>query len=183
MVLFCEVEKNYSKYKDTFPAVYDMIKDFESNDNLNVAQFINKYRLAPYGLGEVSLILFVSFLIKFYGDELSYKKNPDDPGEVSIQSYDQINEIVNNTDNFAVFEKRKLDDIQKDFLLKLFKKFSKKSGAVGIVPKLKDVAECLRIWFNGLPKLAQSEGFYSHELNEELLNFLQFMKSHETLNT
>lgn len=88
--LICQIEKDTAKYHETFPALADIIAEFQTEEKVNIRQFIARYRSAPYGLGEVSLELFLAFLVKYSGDEISYKTHPNEPGEISIQSFPQI---------------------------------------------------------------------------------------------
>jgi hypothetical protein len=176
-LLLCEIEKNTSKYKDVFPAAADMIDAFKSKKSVNVMQFINQFKAAPYGLGEVSLELFGSYLIKYFGDELAYKRKPDDPGEISVQSYDQIKEIVNKPGPLAVFEKRTLNRVEKAFLTALYQIYSKTPLAVNDVPSLKEVIAAIKAWYEGLCKLARAEDFYSDKgVEKGIRNYLQVLK-------
>lgn len=169
-----EVEKDFSKYRMVFPALADMIADIHSNESINVKQFINKYRYAPYGLSEVSLILFLAFVIKYFGDELAYKKIPNQPGEVQIQSFDQLEEIVNSSSPFAVFEKRKLDEAQKQLVVDLFKIFGDKDIAVGEIPRTKELLDKIISWYDKLPRISKAEELYK---DESVQNFLSLIKA------
>ena len=169
----CEIEKDTSKYEEVFPALADMIGELKSQVRINVPRLINKYRHAPYGLGEVSLELFVGYFIKYFGDELSYKTNPNDPGEISIQSFDQLAEIVNKPMALAIFEKRELDDVHRELLLELYRHFSQMSVSIAADPQLREVVAVMKSWYDKLPKLAQSEDFYA---DEKIKRFLQLMR-------
>jgi len=176
--IYCEIEKNTSKYKDVFPALTDMIDTFTSQNSVNVMQFINQFKYAPYGLGEVSLELLTSYLIKYFGDELAYKRNPNAPGEITIQSFEQIADIVNNPDVSDVFEKRKLDRIEKDFLIELYKIFCNTPLSVGDTPPVKEVMSGIKTWYAGLCNLAGSEDFYSEKGSKKRIRqYLQLMKT------
>ncbi|MHA1796400.1 MAG: hypothetical protein ACTSUK_09815 [Promethearchaeota archaeon] len=172
--LFCEIEKDYSKYQDVVPALVDMISEIKSSNRVNLSHFIQKYRHAPYGLGEVTLELFMAYLLKYFGDELSYKKDPNAPGEITVQSFEQIVEMVNSADPQAVLEKRNLGNLQKEFLKDLYKIFSKKSLPVGVIPRLAEVKMEMQNWWDKLPMAARTEDFYS---DERIVNFLQLMRS------
>ncbi|MHA1795420.1 MAG: hypothetical protein ACTSUK_04865 [Promethearchaeota archaeon] len=173
-VLFCEIEKDFSKYQTVFPALPDMITDVKANDRVNLLQFIRKYRQAPYGLGEVSLQLFMAFLIKYFGDELAYKKDPNAPGEITVKSFEQIVDMVNSPDPQAVLEKRNLDTLQKEYLVELYKIFSTKQLSMGMTPRLAEVKTEMQNWWDQLPIAARTEDFYS---DEWVKKFLQLMKS------
>ncbi len=173
-IIYCEVEKDTEKYKDTFPALKDMIEEIHNNNSIYLLKFINKYRYAPYGLSEVALELFISFVIKYFGDELAYKQIQNQPGEVLLQSYDQIEQIVNNCGPFAVFEKRILDDVQKGLIQGLYKKFSDNPLTVGITPRAKELSDIIMNWYESQSKISKAEQFYE---DTKVKSFLQFVKS------
>ena len=175
--LSCQIEKDTDKYCTPFPGLADMIAEFQAQEKLNVRQFVARYRSAPYGLGEVSLELFLAFLVKYFGDELSYKAHPNEPGEISIQAFSQIETIVNQPKAFAQFEKRRLDETQQAFLRELYQQFSQTPLTVGTTPRLKDVVVSLKQWFEHLPTLTRSETFYD---DPQIHRFLQLMKSIDT---
>lgn len=171
-IISCEIEKDESIYQDKFPALYDMIEEVKRKDEINISKFIQKYGEAPYGLGQYSLIFFIAFIIKYFGDELFYKKEPSFPGEINIQSFDQVNDIVNSQTKFALFKRRALDDVQKDFLINIYKHYSQESLPVDVVPKMKDTVTAIQNWFENLNKLNQSEDFYDDTKIKGYLRFL-----------
>jgi len=173
-ILLCEIEKDTSKYEEVFPALVDMISYFKENKVISLPNLINKYRLAPFGLGEISLELFLSYVLKYFGDELIYKSDKNNPGEIDIQSFDQIEKIVLNPQPYSVFEKRELSDIQKDSLKSLYQIFSDIPLAVGDVPRINEVSTVMMTWFDGIPTVSKINDLYSD--NETKL-FLQLMKT------
>lgn len=172
--LVCQIEQDPAKYQDTFPALADMIAAFQAQAQVNVRQFITQYRCAPYGLGETALELLVAVFVKYFGDELVYKTHPHEPGEISIQSFNQIEALVNQPEPFAQFEKRTLADVHLTVLRELHAMFSATPLAVGALPRLRDVALLLKHWFEQLPKLAQAEDGYD---DPEIRPFLQCLKT------
>lgn len=172
--LRCRLEKETPRYADTFPALADMIAEFRACEQISARRFIARYRFAPYGLGETALELFLAVLVKYFGDELAYKSEPHEPGEISIQSFPQIETLVNQPAPFAQFEKRTLDDTQQAFLRELYQQFSPTALTVGTTPRLKEAVTVLKRWFEDLPKLSRSEAFYE---DAEMREFLGVMKN------
>lgn len=173
--IICTIEKNYSKYINHFPALCDMIKEIESYQKINIKGFINKYKLSPYGLGNISLQLYLSFIIKYFGDELAYKRDPLNPGEIIISSSEQIKELISSSSPDAVFEKRVLDDIQKDLLVKLYQVFSNTPLGANEIPTIKTVIELTQQWFNNLPKISKSVDFYKERLYKEFIKMFELL--------
>ncbi len=172
--LYCEIEKDLTKYENVFPALVDMINEINNSDKIQIINLLNKYLTAPYGLGEVALKLFFAFIIKYFGDELAFKKNPLEPGEVSIQSAQQVEDVINRKYVDSIFEKRTLDDQQKALIIEMYKKFSTEQIPVGYKPRLSEVVEKLNIWLENRTLLAKSEDFYD---KKETKDFLQLLKS------
>ena len=172
--LLCQIEKDTSRYRDTFPALANMLAEFQQQEQINVSQLVARYRSAPYGLGETALELFLAFVMKYFGDELSYKEHPTEPGEITLQSFQQIESLVNTPKPFAQFQKRALDAVQRAFLTELYTTFTATPLSVGVTPRMKAVTMAIKQWFDDLPKLARSETFYE---DQALRNFLQLLKS------
>ena len=171
--LACQIEKDPGKYHDTFPALADMIAAFQAQTEVNVRQFVTQYRFAPYGLGEAALELLLAVFIKYFGDELVYKTHPHEPGEISLQSFSQIETLVNQAGPFAQFGKRALEDVHLTVLRELHAMFSATPLAVGALPRLRDVTLLLKQWFEQLPKIARAED--GHE-DLQTRRFIQCLK-------
>ncbi|GAK60777.1 hypothetical protein U27_00675 [Candidatus Vecturithrix granuli] len=150
-----------------------MIAAFQAQPQVNVRQFIAQYRFAPYGLGEVALELLLAVFIKYFGDELVYKTHPHEPGEISIQSFNQIELLVNQPEPFAQFEKRTLDDVHLTVLRELYALFSSTPLAVGALPRLRDVVLLLKHWFAQLPKIARAEDGYDDPQTKQFIQCLK----------
>ena len=176
-IIVCEIEKDVNKYSKTFPAIKDMIEEINNERTINLLNFVTKHRVAPYGLGEVSLELFFAFILKYFGDELIYKENQHQPGEVLIQSFEQIEKIINETSILAVFEKRKFENVQKELLKELYQLFSTLPLTVDQSPRTKEVTEQIKNWYDNLPKVTKVEEFYS---KGDLKKFLQLLKKDPT---
>ncbi len=178
MIFHCEVEKDVNKYKSVFPALIDMIDYFNTNKSIDVKKMINKFKQAPYGLSNVSLKLFVSFIVKYFGDELEYKKDASDPGEVQIKDYNVLSGIVENNNSLSVFNKRKLSEDERKFLNNLYNAFAVQKLSVSDSASLAQTMTLLKMWWNKLPTIAKTETCYEDNVISKLLQVFKTIDHH-----
>lgn len=180
--ILCEVNKDLNSFNQYFSALGDMITELKEKNEVKVTEIINKYRYAPYGLGPVALSFFICFLLKYFGDELIYKNNESDVGEITLNEYDQIEDIIYNPNNNAVFQKRQLDNVQKEYLTEVFKTFSKDSLSVDQIPPVRSVISVIGNWFTSLPNISKSTDFYKDSSKIKLITLLKTISQFDNYN-
>lgn len=168
-IINCETQKDLAKIELVFPALADMIKEIQLSSSINLKKFILKYKQAPYGLSNSSLKLFLSFIVKFFGDDLEYKKNSTDAGEVQITTNKIISEIVDSDNSLAVFNKRSLSGDEKSYLIELYNTFSPTKLAVNEVPSLSETSNILGTWWSSLSKPAKSDDFFTEPKTKKII--------------
>jgi len=171
-ILNCETQSDLAKIESTFPALADMIKEIQSAKSINLKKFIQKYKEAPYGLSGISIKLFIAYCVKLFGDELEYKKNSSDAGEVQITDYKIISSIIDSDTSLAVFNKRSLSDTEKLYLVELYNIFSPSILAVGEVPALSETSNVLNNWWSPLSKPAKSDDFFTEIKTKKFIQII-----------
>jgi DNA replication protein DnaC len=173
-ILFCETQKDLKKYEAAFPALADMITEIQSNKSINLKKFLQKYKEAPYGLSNVTLKLFIAYTVKYFGDELEYKKTSTDAGEVQIKDFKTITAIVDSDNSLSVLNKRSLSDAEKAYLVEIYNIFSPVKLSVGDNPSLSETSNILSEWWSTLSKPAKSDDFFT---DQKPKNFIQVINS------
>jgi len=172
--VWCETQKDLSKYEPVFPALADMIKEVQGSTSLNLKKFIQKYKEAPYGLSNVTLKFFIAYVAKYFGDELEYKKTYSDAGEIPITDYKIVTSIVDSDNSLAVINKRNLSAVEKSYLNEIYNIFSTEKLSISDFPSLSETSNVLNSWWSTLSKLSKSDDFF---IDSKTKTFIQVFNS------
>ena len=124
---------------------------------------IKKYASPPYGLGPISLSLFLSIVLKMYGDSVRLKKEQTEIGDIEIKDFDVIYDLIEGNYPNAVLVYRQISRAERDFLNQLFDLFS-----LGTPQKIGDKSvfetyNSLKLWWDSLPAVSKSS-IYDNKL-------------------
>lgn len=179
-----QIESDSMKFSQTFPALVDMMSQIRIKETTGIKvreDIIEKYVRPPYGLGPISLSLFLSIVLKLYGDSVRLRKEQTEIGDIEIKDFDVIYSLIEGNYPNAVLVYRQISRAEREFLNRLFDLFS-----LGTPQKIGDrsVLEtylALEIWWDSLPAVSKSSG-YDSKLLPTISEFLQtFNKISETV--
>jgi len=154
-----QIEADSSKFSQIFPALADMMNQIKIKETTGIKikeAVIKKYAGPPYGLGPISLSIFLSIVLKMYGDSVRLKKEQTEIGDIEIKDFDVIYDLIEGNYPNAVLVYRQISRPERDFLNQLFDLFS-----LGTPQKIGDrsVFETynnLKLWWDLLQTISKS---------------------------
>jgi len=168
-----QVNPNSQEYSKTFPALADMIsevRNLDEGEKLNVTEFMLKYTQPPYGLGPISLCLFFACVVKNFGDSLRLKKDEAAIGDLPIQDFEIINELLEGKYQNAFLLHKELSQPEHDFLDKVYELFSPSEEGFGTHRSVVEAHTAIKDWWNNLPSISKSTELYDNESTVNLIN-------------
>jgi len=157
------METDVSKYRDTFPALADMVEEVRNlseGASLNVSQFLDKYRQPPYGLGPTSLCLFFAGVIRTCGDSIRLKKDLAAIGDTPIKDFDIVYELLEGKHPNAFILHKQLSAEERKFVDGVYDIFSPTKGAVGEHRTVDEAFRGIRMWWDNLPPVSKAKEIY-----------------------
>lgn len=157
------VQTDSAKYATTYPALaalMERIKTLEPGKKVNVRTLIGELAGPPYGQGPIALSLFLAVAIRAFGDGLRFQLEPADWGSVTIQSADQVFELVNGKHLNAVVEYRAITTAERSLINVIYNLFSDQPGAAGQDHVVGDAYTALGGWWSARPNLARVADIY-----------------------
>lgn len=178
-VLRCVVEPDESKYAGKFPALADMereIKSLAPEGRLMMRDLVARYSSPPYGLGPISLALFLACLVRGLGDEMMIKRDEMSVGEVTITSFDQLVDLLSCREAGTHIRRRPMSQEQRDLLNSIHATFTGQVAAVGDVHSLGETVGVLRMWWDELPAACKIRSRYSDSSDAIALRLIDAME-------
>jgi len=160
------METDVSKYRDTFPALADMVEEVRNlsfGASLNVSQFLDKYAQAPYGLGPISLCLFFACVVRTCGDSIRLKKDLAAIGDTPIKDFDIVYELLEGKQPNAFILHKELSVEERRFLDGVYDVFSQTKSAVGEHRTVTEAFRSIQMWWDSLPTVSKSKELYPND--------------------
>jgi energy-coupling factor transporter ATP-binding protein EcfA2 len=154
-----QIEPDPSKFSQVFPALADMMSQIKIQETTGIRikeDVIRKYSSPPYGLGPISLSIFLSIVLKMYGDSVRLRKEQTEIGDIGIKDFDVIYGLIEGNYPNALLAYRQISRTERDFLNQLFDVFS-----LGTPQKIGDRSvfetyNSLKLWWDSLPTVSKS---------------------------
>jgi energy-coupling factor transporter ATP-binding protein EcfA2 len=154
-----QIEPDSSRFSQVFPALADMLSQIKIKETTGIKvkeDVIKKYASPPYGLGPISLSIFLGIVLKMYGDSVRLKKEQTEIGDIEIKDFDVIYDLIEGNYPNAVLVYRQISRAERDFLNQLFDLFS-----LGTPQKIGDRSvfetyNSLKLWWDSLPAVSKS---------------------------
>lgn len=164
---------DYTQYRSVIPSlVYLMeeIKEHKKNEiliNTWIDLFYN-----TYGLGKPAIIFIFSLLLSSKKGFIVYKENPASTIEEEINSYERLEDIINN--KRGIFKLIEINENELKFIENLYGLFGEKNLSERI-----SIFKCyktLENWFDSLEKYKKIPEYYTKDVSN-LINTLKSMRS------
>jgi hypothetical protein len=162
-IRYLEAEKDLNKFRTALPAYARMLEDLaalETQGQANLLQFLGPYA-EDYGQGEIAITLMLLLARRFYGDSLRFKREPINLTDVQFNSTEDMLSLVQGQSPSAVvlFEPVSAED--QAYFAKITQLFTEQPAPAGKVYTVSEAFHAIAAWWDGLPLIARSLGFYT----------------------
>ena len=131
-----------------------------------------KYTCPPYGLGPISLSLFLSIVLKNYGDSVRLKRAETEIGDIEVKDFEQIYSLIEGNYPNAVLVYRQISREEKDYLNKLFDLFSSDQPQKIADRLVGETYNSIKLWWDNLPPVSKSP-IYDMTSSPSIAKFLE----------
>ena len=174
-----QIESNPSKFAHVFPALTDMMGQIQIKQDAKIKvkdEIVSKYMCPPYGLGPMSLSLFLSIVLKNYGDSVRLKRAETEIGDIEVKDFDQIYQLIENNYPNAVLVYRQISKSEKEYLNKLFDLFNPDQPQKIGDRFVGETYNCIKLWWDNLPTVSKSH-IYSPTSSPRIFKFLETFRN------
>jgi hypothetical protein len=164
-IRYLEAEKDIQKFRSALPVYAKLLEDLaalEGKAPTNLRQFLKPF-FDEYGQGEIAVTLMILLARRFYGDSLRFKREPNNLTDIQFSSTDEMLALVQGQSPSAVvlFEPVSVED--QVYFAKITQIFTNKPAPAGKVYTIGEAYQAAVNWWDGLPIIARSLGFYSED--------------------
>lgn len=170
-----QIESNPSKFAHVFPALGDMMSQIQIKQDAKIKvreEIVSKYTHPPYGLGPISLSLFLSIVLKNYGDSVRLKRAETEIGDIEVKDFEQIYSLIENNYPNAVLVYRQISKAEKDYLNRLFDLFSPDQPQRIGDRFVGETYNCVKQWWDNLSTVSKSP-IYNATSSPRIPKFLE----------
>ena len=162
---YLEAEKDINKFRSALPAYAKLLEDLaalEGKGQTNLLQFIKPF-FEEYGQGEIAVTLFLLLARRFYGDSLRFKREPNNLTDIQFTSTDDMLVLVQGQypSTVIIFEPVSAED--QTYFAKITQIFTNQPAPAGKVYTITEAYQAAVNWWDSLPIIARSLGFYSED--------------------
>jgi hypothetical protein len=160
---YLEAEKDNNKFRTALPAYAKLLEGLsalEGKGQANLLQFIKPF-FEEYGQGEIAVTLFLLLARRFYGDSLRFKREPNNLTDIQFTSTDDMLALVQGQypSTVIIFEPVSAED--QTYFAKISQIFTNQPAPAGKVYTISEAYQAAVNWWDSLPIIARSLGFYS----------------------
>ena len=177
-----QIETDPLKFAHVFPALSDMMGQIQIKQDRKIKvkdEIVSKYTCPPYGLGPISLSLFLSIVLKNYGDSVRLKRAETEIGDIEVKEFDQIYDLIENNYPNAVLVYRQISKAEKEYLNKLFDLFNADQPQKIGDRFVGETYNCIKLWWDNLPTISKSP-IYDPKLSKTISKFLETFRNIST---
>lgn len=160
--LYCEPERDLSKFSQNLPALADMIKEVEKlgeEKRLNINTFLKKYA-QDYGQGFIALSLMLAIVRRYFGDNLRIRRDETAIGDMPLIQFEDLYDLINGEYPKAYLEHREIAESEHNFINKLYNIFSEKKLGASETASVIQVHRLMKEWWIGLPPVVKIKDAY-----------------------
>lgn len=160
--LYCEPERNLSKFSQSLPALADMIgkvQNLEEGKRLNISTFLERYT-QDYGQGLLALSLMFALVRRYFGDNLRIRRDETAIGDMPLIQFEDLFDLIVGQYPNAYLEHREIAESERNFINKLYNIFSQKKLAANEAASVVQVYRLMREWWIGLPSVVKAKDAY-----------------------
>lgn len=162
---YLEPEKEMAKFRTALPAYAKLLDDLAALDGkgqTNLQQFIHPF-FTEYGQGEIAVTLMLLLARRFYGDSLRFKRDPNNLTDIQFSSTEDMLDLVQGKYPTAVILFEPVSSEDQTYFAKITQIFTNQPAPAGKVYAISEAYQAATNWWDGLPKIARSFGFYNDE--------------------
>lgn len=160
---YLEAEKDINKFQTALPAYAKLLEDLaalEGKGPENLLQFLQPL-FEDYGQGEIAVTLFLLLARRFYGDSLRFKREPNNLTDIQFTSTDDMLALVQGQYSSAVIIFEPVSAEDQTYFAKITQIFTNQPAPAGKVYTIGEAYQAAVNWWDNLPIIARSLGFYS----------------------
>ena len=164
-VRYLEPERDLNKFRTAMPAYAQMLEDLaalEGKGAVNFVQFIKPY-FEEYGQGEIAVTLMLLLARRFYGDSLRFKLEPNILTDHRFTVTEDMLDLVQGKNPSAVILFEPISAEDKAYFAKVTELFTNQPAPAGKEYTVNEAFQAMSKWWDGLPIIARSLGFYDAE--------------------
>ncbi|MGB4660512.1 MAG: hypothetical protein WBI07_15155 [Mobilitalea sp.] len=168
------MEQDYDKYKKLLPALAAMIKEVENSDgqNINVQLFLKKYQ-RDYGMGYNALLLYMAVLKRYFKDSLSFVRDLNAIGTITINSMDVLKKIaMENVYSACIMRYEPISQYEQDMVWKIASIFGGNNNST-----LDDLQLLLKKWYSDLNAINKVPAIYNDEESRRFIELCNKLDS------
>lgn len=178
MVTYFDCETDFQKMSDDFFVLKELmgqIAGLGKGSMLAVGTFLENAKSAPYGAGGTALVLALAFARRAFGERLRVFKDSTKSIEQSLNSYDDLIEIVEDPAAKVAFELKAITPPQSRMVEEIAKALHAKPLMHGESRSLGAAYDQAMEWWKTLPKVSKVADLYEKTKQDHLKELKKLM--------
>jgi len=162
---YLEPEKDLNKFRTALPAYAKLLEDLEALEGkgqVNLLQFLKPY-YEEYGQGDIAVTLMLLLARRFYGDSLRFKREPNTLTDIQFASTEDLLNLVQGQSPSAVILFEPVSAEDQAYFAKITQLYTNQPAPAGKVYTINEAYQAITSWWNDLPMIARSLGFYEKD--------------------
>ncbi|MEW6180944.1 MAG: chitobiase/beta-hexosaminidase C-terminal domain-containing protein [Chloroflexota bacterium] len=164
-VRYLEAEKDIPKFRAALPAyahLLESLASLEGKGQVNLLKFIEPY-FEEFGQGEIAVTLMLLLARRFYGDGLRFKREPNNLTDIQFTSTEDMLALVQGQYPSAVILFEPVSAEEQAYFAKVTQIFTNQPAPAGKTYTISEAYQTVTAWWDHLPIIARSLGFYQEE--------------------
>ena len=162
-IRYLEAEKDINKFRTALPAYAKLLENLvalEGKGQINLQQFIKPF-FEEYGQGEIAVTLMLLLARRFYGDSLRFKREPNNLTDIQFGSAEDMLSLVQGQAASAILVFEPVSTEDQTYFAKITQTFTNQPAPAGKVYSISEAYQAAINWWDSLPIIARSLGFYT----------------------
>lgn len=164
-VRYLEAEKDIQKFRAALPAYAHLLENLaslEGKGQVNLLDFIEPY-FEEFGQGEIAVTLMLLLARRFYGDGLRFKREPNNLTDIQFASTEDMLTLVQGQYPSAVILFEPVSAEEQAYFARVTQIFTNQPAPAGKTFTISEAYQAVTSWWDHLPIIARSLGFYPEE--------------------
>lgn len=162
---YLEPEKDLNKFRTALPAYAKLLEELatlEGKGQVNLLQFLKPF-FEEYGQGDIALTLMLLLARRFYGDSLRFKREPNNLTDIHFSSTDDMYSLIQGQSPTAAILFEPVSKEDQAYFAKITQLYTNQPAPAGKVYSISEAYEAITNWWNSLPVISRSLGFYEQD--------------------
>lgn len=164
-IRYLEAEKDIPKFRNAFPAYANMLEklaSLEGKPPQNIIQFLLPY-FDEYGQGEIAVTLMLLMARRFFGDSLRFKREPHNLADIQFKNTEDMLALIQGQYPSAVVLFEPISAAEQSYFAQVTRLFTHQPAQVGKSYTISEAYTAALAWWDSLPNIARSVGFYPED--------------------